>query len=236
MRRTFILTALMLFVITGIQAQTLDKILEKHFEAAGHEKMADVKTYFIKAKMNMMGQDMPMSIQIKKPDKFKVEMEMMGQKVVSAYDGKEGWMINPMMGGGVQALEGDQLKQEMSKADMEGKLYKYKEKGHEAELIGKVNEGGKEVYRVKLTAKDGAVENYFIDANTYLISSMKTKVEAMGQSMEIESKMKEYQEVSGIMMPKVTEVVMSMGTMTTVMEEIKINEDIDDSVFAKPAN
>jgi outer membrane lipoprotein-sorting protein len=235
MKRTFFIAALMLFAFSTVQAQTLDKVLEKHYEATGHKKMADVKSYFIKAKISMMGQEMPMTMYIKKPDMFKTEMDMMGQKIVTAYDGKQGWMINPMMGSGVQNLEGDQLKQAMSQADMEGELYNYKSKGHQAELIGKVNQDGNDVYRIKFTDKDGQVKNYFIDASTYLVSSVKATVESMGQSVDVDTKMTEYQEIEGIKMAKKIEVTMPMGTQTILMEEIKFNQNIDNSVFARPA-
>lgn len=234
MKQILILASLMLVAFVGTQAQTLEKVLEKHYEATGHKKIADIKTFQIKAKMSMMGMDMPMDIQIKQPDKFKVTVEMMGQKTVSAFDGDKGWMINPMMGAGVQDLKGDQLKQAMSQADVEGELYNYAAKGHSAELIGKVNADGKEAYRIKLTDKDGQVKNYFIDANNYLILKMKAKIEAMGQTVEVETKMLEYEKIEGIQMAKKIEVVMPMGSQSIVMEEIKLNENIDDSVFARP--
>jgi len=236
MKRTFILTALMLVALIGTQAQSLDKVLEKHYEATGHKKMADIETYIIKAKMSMMGMEMPMNITMKAPDKFKIEVDMMGQKTVQAYDGEKGWMINPMMGSGIQDLEGDQLQQAMEQADMEGELYDYKKKGHSAELIGKVNADGVEAYRIKFTSKDGSVKNYFIDAKTYLISKMKAKIEAQGQTVDIETRMVEYQNIDGIQMAKKTEVILPMGTQTIIMEEIKLNEKVDDSVFARPAN
>jgi len=235
MKRTLILTALMLFAFVGTQAQSLDKVLEKHFEATGHDKMADVKTFKIKAKMSMMGMDMPMDMIIKKPNKFRTEIDMMGQKTIQAYDGEKGWMINPMMGPGAQALEGEQLSQAMDQADMEGELYDFKKKGHNAELIGKVNADGVEAYRIKFTGKDGNVKNYFIDANTYLVLKVKATVKAQGQSMEIESKMLEYQNIDGIQMPKKIEVVLPMGTQSIIMEEIKFNEEVDDAIFAQPA-
>jgi outer membrane lipoprotein-sorting protein len=234
MKSTLILTALMLFAYIGTQAQTLEKVLEKHNEAAGYEKMADVKTFSINAKMSMMGMEMPMEIKVKKPGKFRVDMDMMGQKTVSAFDGEKGWAINPMLGAGVQDLEGEQLKQAMSQADMEGELYKYVEKGHSAELIGKVNADGKPAFRIKFTNSDGTVKDYFIDADTYLVSKTKAKVEAMGQSMEIETKMVEYEKIDGIQMAKKIEVIMPMGTQSIVMEEIKLNESIDDALFARP--
>lgn len=233
MKRTFFLLILMVFSVLATQAQSLDKVLEKHYAATGVEKMGDIKSFIINAKMSMMGMDMPMLIKMKYPKKFKVEMEMMGQKTVTAFDGNKGWMINPMMGSGVQDLQGEELDKAMDQANMmEGELYNYKKKGFTAELLGK--EGND--YKIKLTGGDGTVKNYFINSDTYLISKFTAKVEAMGQSVDVESKMMEYQKVEGIMIPKVTEVNMPMGTMKNTIEEVKINVDIDDAEFKRPAN
>ena len=232
MKRTFILTALMLFVFVGVQAQSLEKVLEKHYAATSVEKMADIKTFDIKAKISMMGMDMPMSIKVKKPDKFKVEMEMMGQKTVSAFDGDKGWVINPMLGAGVKELEGAQLKQAMSQADMEGELYNYKKKGFTAEMLGKDGDA----FKIKLTDKDGQAKTYFINSSTYMVDKVTAKVEAMGQSMDVTTKIVEYQKVEGIHMAKRIEVETPMGTQSISMDEIKVNEKIDDSIFARPSN
>ncbi len=236
MKRILFLAALMLFAFVGVQAQSLEKVLEKYYAATGHEKMAAVKTYSIKANISMMGMEMPMTIKIKNPNKFRLDMEVMGQKTVSAFDGTKGWAINPMMGAGVKDLGGAELKQAMSQTDMEGELYNYAKKGHSAELLGKVNGDGKEAYEIKLTNKDGSVKNYFVDANTYLISKVTATVETMGQSMDIETKMVEYQKINGIQMAKKIEVETPMGTQSITMDEIKLDEKLDDSIFARPAN
>ena len=96
MKCTVLLAALVLFAFVSTQAQTLDEVLEKHYKATGQEKVESVKTIFVKAKMSMMGMDMPMTIQMKKPDKFRTENEVMGQKVIAGFDGEKGWMKNPM--------------------------------------------------------------------------------------------------------------------------------------------
>ncbi|WP_340112174.1 LolA family protein [Maribellus mangrovi] len=235
MKRTFILTALVLFAFVAAQAQTLDEVLEKHYKAAGQDKIAAVKTFYVKAKLSMMGMEMPMTMQMKKPNKFRIDTEAMGQKIVQGYDGENGWMINPMVGGGVTDLKGAELKQAMNQADLEGELYNYKEKGHSAELIGKVNADGEEAYRIKFTNADGTVKDYYIDANSYLISKVKAKVEQMGQSMNIETKITEYKDINGIKIGSKMEIETPMGTQSMVMEEIKLDEAIDDTVFARPA-
>lgn len=234
MRRTFILTTLMLIAFIGTHAQTLDQVLEKYYKATGTEKLADVKTFYVKAKMSMMGMDMPMTMQMKKPDKFKIEMDVMGQKILQGYDGETGWMVNPMAGAGVTDLKGPELKQAMNQADLEGELYNYEKKGHSAELIGKVNVDGNEAYRVKLTHADGSIRDYYIDGTTYLISKVKAKVESMGQTVDVETKITEYKDVDGVKIGSKMEIDTPMGTQSMIMEDVKFNQDIDDAIFARP--
>ena len=236
MKRTFLLTALMLFALISTQAQSLDKVLDSYYKANGLDKMADVKTFNVKAKVSVMGMELPMEIKVKKPNKFRVDMEMMGQKTTSAFDGENGWMINPMMGAGVQDLEGDQLKQAMGQADMEGALFNYEAKGSNIEMLGKVDIDGAEAYKLKLTDKDGVVQTYYINAGDYMVSKVESRVEAMGQSMDIVTKMVEYKDVNGIKMAHKIDIEMPMGKQSVVMEEIKLDEPIDDAIFEKPAN
>lgn len=234
MKRTFILTVLMLFAFIGSHAQSLDDVLKKHYAATGQEKLAAVKTFYVKAKISVMGMDMPMTIQMKKPDKFRIEMEAMGQKIIQAYDGENGWMQNPMAGAGTTDLKGPELKQAMSQADLEGELYNYEKKGHSAELLGKVNADGKEAYKIKLTNADGTVKDYFIDAGTYLINKIKVTIESMGQTVDVETKVSEYKDINGIKMGSKMEISTPMGNQSMVMEEIKLDESMDDSIFARP--
>lgn len=235
MKRILILTALTLVAFVGLQAQSLEQVLEKHYKASGLDKIADIETFYVKAKMSMMGMDMPMTMQVKQPDKFKIEMNVMGQTVLQAYDGEAGWVKNPMNGGGITDLKGAELQQAMSQTDFEGELYHYAEKGHSAELIGKVNLDGAEAYRIKLTNADGTVKDYYIDGQSYLLSKVKAKVESMGQTMNVETTISDYKQIDGIQFGCKMDINTPMGTQSMVMEEIKLNEAIDDAVFARPA-
>lgn len=216
-------------------AQSLNEVLEKHFKAVGQDKIVSAESYFMKAKISQMGMEMPLEIKMKQPKKFRVEMEMQGQKMVQAYDGENGWMIAPWMSPDPQDLGGDQLKQAMEQADFEGELYKYDEKGHVVDLIGKVNADGVEAYRIKLTTKDGSIKNYFIDAKTYFIVKVKAKVKAMGQEVEVEQKLSDYKDYDGIKMAMKMESTTPMGNMSISIEEFAVNQKFDDAIFARPA-
>lgn len=236
MKKTFtIFIAFILIASTGlVQAQSLDDILEKHFKALGQENLMEKQTYIIKANINQMGMDLPMLMKIKRPDKFRMEMEMQGQKMVQVFDGEKGWLVAPWISPEPQALEGPQLKQALAQADIDGELYNYKEKGHTADLIGKVMVDDKEAYRIKLTSEDGTVKNYYIDAENYLVTKVKSKVSVQGQEAEIEQNMSDYEETDGVMIARKIESKSPMGTQVITFQEISFDEEIDDSIFDKP--
>lgn len=221
--------------VTQIQAQTLKEILDTHFKTIGQEKLAAAKTYTVKATIKQMGMEMPMEMKMKRPNRFRMEMDMQGQKMIQVYDGERGWFIAPWISAEPQELEGAQLQQAMDQADIDGELYNYKEKGNAAELIGKEQLDGKDVYNIKLTTKNGDVKNYFIDADNYLILAAKAKVNAMGQEVEVTQRMSDYKNFDGILMATTIESETPMGTGQVIMNEIKFNQDIDEAIFKQPS-
>lgn len=217
------------------QAQSVNEVLEKHFKAVGQEKLVELNSFYIKAKVSQMGMELPMEMRIKKPDLFITNIDIQGQKMVQAYDGQKGWMIVPMISSDPQELSGAQLDQAKEQANMDGELYNYEKKGSTAEMGGKVNVDGKEMFRIKLTDKEGNSKDYFIDANTYFISKVKAKVSAQGQTVDIEQNMSDYKTIDGITMPMKIESKSPMGTAVITMEEVKFNEKFDDAIFKQPA-
>ncbi len=230
-----IVTIIVIAFANVAQAQSVNEVLEKHFKTIGQEKLVAVQSFFIKANVSQMGMELPMEMRIKKPDMFIINIEVQGQKMVQAFDGQKGWMIIPMMSPDPQELAGAQLDQAKEQVNMEGELYNYEKKGSTAEMAGKVNVDGKEMYRIKLTDKEGNVKDYFIDANTYLISKVKAKVSAQGQTVDVEQIMGDYKTIDGIKMAMKIESKSPMGTAVITMEEIKFNEKFDDSIFKQPA-
>jgi outer membrane lipoprotein-sorting protein len=232
----FAIVAIIVIAFANVaQAQSVNEVLEKHFKAVGQEKLVAINSFYIKAKVSQMGMELPMEMKIKKPDMFITNIDVQGQKMVQAFDGEKGWMIIPMMSPDPQVLAGDQLAQASEQANMEGELYNYEKKGSTAEMGGKVNVEGKDMYRIKLTDKNGNLKDYFIDANTYLVSRVKAKVSAQGQTVDVEQIMGDYKTIDGITIAMKIESKSPMGTAVITMEEVKFNEKFDDAIFKQPA-
>jgi outer membrane lipoprotein-sorting protein len=232
----YAIVAIIVIALANIaQAQSVNEVFEKHFKAVGQEKLVGINSFYIKARVSQMGMELPMEMKIKKPDMFITNIDIQGQKMVQAFDGEKGWMIIPMMSPDPQVLAGDQLEQAREQANMEGELYNYEKKGSTAEMAGKVNVDGKEMYRIKLTDKNDNAKDYFIDANTYLVSKVKAKVSAQGQTFDVEQVMSEYKTIDGITMAMKIESKSPMGATVITMEEVKFNEKFDDAIFKQPA-
>jgi outer membrane lipoprotein-sorting protein len=236
MKKLLVTIFILLFVasLNGTYAQTLQNVLDKHFEAIGQEKLLEKETYAIKAKVSQMGMEIPMEMKIKRPNKFRMEMEMQGQKMIQAYNGEKGWMIAPWVSSEPQDLSGPQLDQAMEQADIDGELYNYKDKGYTAELMGKEFLGDDEVFNIKLTNDEGVEKNYYIGTDDYLVKKVKGKVNAQGQEVTVEQIMSEYKEVDGVMVATKIESKSPMGTATITFEDLKFGAPVDDSIFEKP--
>jgi outer membrane lipoprotein-sorting protein len=236
MKKSFSTLLAVLFIVLAGQAsaQNLDDVLAKHFKTVGQEKLVEKQTYSVKATIQQMGMELPMVMKMKRPNKFRMEMEMQGQKMIRAYDGEKGWMIAPWISSEPQDLSGPELDQAMDQANIDGELYNYKEKGTTATLLGKVNVDGSPMFNIKLTDKNGNVKNYFIDAESYLVRKVKAKISSQGQEVEIEQNLSDYKNMDGILMPMKMESKMPMGTANIIFENITFGENFDDSIFTRP--
>ena len=228
-----------LFLIAGtiVQAQSLEKVLDDYFKATGMDKFDKVKTVEMKAKASQMGMEIPMTIKLKKPNKFRMEMELQGQKAITAFDGEHGWTIAPWISPEPQDLAGEQLEQAKEQADLQGDLWDWEKKGHKATLMGKEEVEGTEVYKVKLEKKSGDVQYYYIDTDSNMLLKTVTTTKQNGQEMEVESIMGNYKSFDGITIPtSIENKVKGTGQSGTIeIEDMKFDVDLPDSIFEKPS-
>ena len=237
MKKSFIsLIVIMLLSTCFVSSQTLDEILESYFEVIGQEKLAKVSTMVFKAKVVMaaMGIELPMVVKSKRPNMFRSEMELQGMKIITAFDGKDGWMINPMASPDPQDLVGDQLKDAQKQADIDGDLYNWEEKGHTAEYSGTEDLEGTEVYKIKLTKEDGEIQYYFLDTESFILLKQTIIINTMGAEVETNLSFGNYKMIDGIAMAFSMD-VMTMGQSTQlIIESVEFGIELDDSIFKRP--
>ncbi len=229
-----------LFFISNGFAQTADEIIDKHIDAIGGiSKIDSVKSQKVTGFMSMQGMDIPITIYLKNNEMILVEIYVQGMKILQGYDGKMGWMINPMTGSKKpEKMDDETAKSLKEEADLGGKLLKYKEKGYTAEFVGKEDMEGTDVYNIKITDKDGESTNFLIDAGSYLILKSKAKRKVMGKTVESETTFGNYKKIEGMVMPFLIEskvTGMDVGSQKVLIDKVEFNVNLDDEIFKMPA-
>ena len=236
MKRTIFASVLMAFaILVSMSAQDLEEILDNHFETIGQANLLKIHTLTAKGKASQMGMEFPFTMMNKRPDKLKLIIDIQGSQLIQACDGENVWAVNPMSGSSepidVTGPDADGLKES---ADMDGQLWNWEEKGHQLELEGTEEMEGSEAYVLKLTKKNGNIDYYYLDPDSYLILKIISKVKMEGSEVETESLLSNYQDVEGYIMPFTTEQKMNGQTMITILiDEVIVDEDMDDSIFSK---
>ena len=237
-RISFVLSAL-LIILSGltIQAQTLEEILAKHFETIGQDKLIQVQSIVTTGKILQGGIEIPIKAYTKRPNKLRMEGTFQGLTFISAYDGKQGWHLNPFMGDTLPQLSTDEELDELKdQADIDGMLYNYKDKGNTLELAGTANFEGQKVYLLKLTKPNGNVYTHYMDAENYVILKTVSKVKAKGVEQEVETLYSNYKPVEGIILPFNIENKVGGNTVAQfVFDSFAFNQDVADSLFELPS-
>ena len=232
------LVTVLFMSVLAVNAQSVDDVVAKAITAmGGYEKVKSVKTIKMHINLEMQGQKIPITMTMKKPNMMYQEVEVQGMKIVQAYDGKSGWSVNPMSG----KTEAEATPAEMNKsmdeqASFESKLVDYKQKGYTAELLGKDDFEGTEVFKIKLTKKEDVI-TYFIDATSYLVLKERTKSVYQGKEIEADNILSDYKSVDGYMVAHSMEAreVDSAEGQKLIIESVELNPKVEDSLFKIPA-
>ncbi|MCP4152094.1 MAG: outer membrane lipoprotein-sorting protein [bacterium] len=233
-----VMILMMLGTMTMFGAETLEQILAKNYEAKGGlEKIKAIKTMTFEGKMIQMSMELPIKGALKMPNKMRADVAFQDKKIVMAYDGETAWWIMPPMGitePTEQAKEAAEDTKEQAEAFFP--LVNYKKYGHKLELVGTEDMEGTEVYKLKMTKKNGKEVFFYLDCETGI--DLKTAFYKKKEANEvlIETLLGDYKEVDGIMIAFQTDTKANgQPTGSMIFTSAKFNEKIDDSFFKMPA-
>lgn len=237
--KTFLVIALtIVFLSPLVQAQTLDEIIKNNLEAKGGiEKINAFKTGKMTGKMMMQTFEMPYTMWFKKPNQVKMEMVFQGATMIMAYDGKIAWNISPFTGStDAQEITGDQADQVKDSAEMMDEPFiDYEKKGYKIELMGKEDLEGTEVFKLRLTRKDGQVTDFFIDAENFIeLKTSTTKKQQDGTEIKIDTILGDYKPVAGVMMPYSLSFNFNQMSMNITLDTVEPNVELAEDFFSMP--
>lgn len=239
MRLRTLCIALLFLLPAAASAQTADEILAKVLAArGGADKLRAIHSERVSGQISFGDVTGPFLVELKRPLKMHMQLTVQNQTMVRVYDGQsQGWANNPFAGKmDPEAMSGDDLKNISEESDFDGPLVNYKSKGNKVELVGKEKFNDKDVWRVKLTTKNGDARFYLFDVNSFLLLKWEGKRKHEGQEFPVESYFSDYRDVGGLKFAFAIDSGSSATELTQKIriEKIELNPELNDAEFSKP--
>jgi len=193
---------------------------------------------------------LPFEMDLARPHKARVELQLKGQTAIQVYDGRNGWKLRPFLNRlEVEPYTAEEMKVASMQSELDGPIVDYAAKGTRIELDGIEKVEGRDTYKLKLTLKSGDVTHVWVDAQTFL----ETKIEGQPRRLDgsyhpVEVYYRDYRNVNGLEIPFVLETRVlpvaktALGLRDTpvppekaFIEKVVINPKFDAGLFSKPA-
>ena len=238
MRSTFLKVAGLILLAAPLPAQTADDIIAAYIKrVGGMEKILALKT--IRRSGTFLGGggfEAAVAQENRRPNQVREEFSLQGMTAITAYDGTTGWKIDPFGGKkDPEALSEDDMHGILLDADFDEPLVNYKAKGNRAELIGRDQIEGTDVYKLRVTLPNGDIRHYYMDTDSYVPIHMDEKRIIRGAEQEYETTFGDYKAVNGWLMPfSIESGAKGQGKSTVHYDKIEANVPLDDRRFTKP--
>lgn len=234
-RTIFLAAAITLFIIPAAAAQTLDEIVAKNLEAKGGvERLRETNSMRLTGTVTQQGIRGTTVTISKRPNLFRREQDIRGQKMMQGFDGTTLWMSIA----GMPAQEmpaGPQTEALKRVFDFDAAFLDWQKKGHSLEYKGLVPDGGKQFHHLVFTPKGGPPIEYYIDPETGLEAKTVMQVKDGAMQGKMETRFTDYRTVEGRTMPFVmTNVVDGKQVAQVRLERVEFNIPLDDALFRIP--
>lgn len=238
-RHVLALAGTLLFAAT-LSAQTADEIINNYIKTVGGmEKIQAVQSLRRTGKFHGGGGFEAIYVEEnRRPNMYRSEFQVQGMTGITAYDGKDGWKIEPWQGKkDVESLSEDELKGAIFDSDFDGPLVNYKAKGNQVEYAGLEPVDGTDTHKLKVTLANGDILHYYMDTDYYVPIKVELTRMVRGAPREFETILGDYKEVGGWYLPHSIESgpkgSQNKGVVT--FEKIEANVNLDEARFHRPA-
>jgi len=236
--RSAALAAVLACAVPRLSAQTVDEVIARNVEArGGKERLKAVSSVRTVARFSQGPLRAEFRQENKRPGRVREEFALQGMAQIQAFDGKEAWQVSPFGGRkDPERMSEDDAKSLRVDADMDGPLVEYKEKGHQAELVGHDSMEGTDCFKIKLSMKNGDVRYYYLDADSFLELKVEVQTTIRGTLQESELYYGDYEEVNGIYYPFSIVQAQKGSDSRVQFQVLKVEQNVslDDARFSMP--
>jgi hypothetical protein len=191
---------------------------------------------------------LPFLMELKRPHKMRLELQVKDQTAVQVYDGSNGWKFRPFLNRHeAEPYSEEELRIASMREDLDGPLVDYAAKGSHVELDGAEKVEGRETYKLKVTEKSGHTLHVWVDAETFLEAKIEGQPRTLdGTEHPVEIYYRDYRTVDGLKMPFVLETRVlpvgknALGLRDTpvppekiIVDKVVVNPKFDEKLFSK---
>jgi hypothetical protein len=239
MRPALIALASVVLLAAPLSAQTADDVIARYIDRVGGiEKIQAARSLRRTGKyFGSGGFEASLVQENRRPNQVREEFTLQGMTAINAYDGKAGWKIDPFGGKkDPEALTEEEMHAILLDSDFDEPLIDYKRKGNRAELVGRDQVEGTEVYKLRITLPNGDIRHYYMDTDSYVPIRMEEKRLIRGAEQEYETTLGDYKPVNGWLMPFSYETGRKgdPNKATITYQKIEANVPLDDRRFTRP--
>jgi hypothetical protein len=239
--KTFALCAIVaLGLPLAAHALTAEELVARNLAArGGAEKLAAINTLKMTGKMQVGDFELAV-VQMRSRDTgFRFEGTLQGFTIVNAFDGTDGWQIQPFEGRrDAEKMSADDARSMADSVSIEGTLLAAKGKGSTVTSLGTEDMDGTPAHKLRVVEKDGDEYIYFLDPDTFLEIKMIEKRRLRGSEQETEYELGDYEQVEGVYFPLSVEQWPRGSSQRQKFnyDKIEANVPIDASVYKMPAS
>ena len=238
--RNFVLAlASAVFLAPLAQAQTAEEIVAKYVKAIGGMERIQAVESLRRTGWVIRGGGVETAVvrESRRPNLVREETTRLGLTGVRAWDGKTAWKLEPWRGRrDVEPLSEEETQAILEDADFDGPLIDYARKGLRLELIGRGQVEGTDVFKLRVTSREGTVFTYSLDAEYFVPIEIDTRRIVRGAEREYELLLGDYKPVAGWYLPFSYELRPKGGAsgQQTEYDRIEANVPLPAERFAEP--
>jgi hypothetical protein len=201
---------LLLSAFASAYAQTADDLIAKNLAArGGADKLAAIHAIVTTGELRFPGdfklayKETRMRLDPATANcAVRVDAALQGLTVVQAYDGKDGWRINPFEGRkDAERMGADETRELADEGSIDGALLAARTKGAQVDYLGREDIDGTEAYKLRVSQADGTVYTYYLDPDAYLEIRIIERRSIRGAEKETETDLGDYEKVAGVYFP-----------------------------------
>ena len=230
---------------TAQQSYTADQLVAKNLEArGGAAALAAIKSLQVEGRLLTAG-DFELKfkeVRLRQPagDAVRDDLTVQGLTIVQAFDGANGWKINPFQGRrDAEKMSSDEAHAMADQALISGTLLSAAANKSRVTAEGFEDFDGTKSYKLKVVQPDGDEFDYLLDPDTFLEIKVTEMRRQRGILSVNNNELGDYEKVDGVYFPMAVDSWNgdnSNQRSRLVVEKVTANVDAPASLFALPGD